>query len=200
MAGISKKTKTKKNGTEIIRYVISYYDIFGKQHTSGYYKTRAEAQAHLSEFSGINPNIIGITFEQIFKPYMELVLPKYSHTTQATYKLYIANHFTRLFPLKYDKISSIDLQKFIDNIEHAHTPYVAQLCLKIANAVCNYALKHKLIKENKFLAVDKVIVTPKGSMHLTESQEREVLGYCKELYPKYQKDRDVILDIERMKY
>lgn len=98
--------------------------------------------------------------------------------------MYIENHFTKLYPIKYDKVSSIDLQKFIDDIEKTHTPFVAQLCLKIARAVCNYAVKHKLINENKFLAVDKVSVNPKGSKHLTEAQEREVLKCCKELYPK----------------
>ena len=151
MAGISKKVKTNKNGAKKTVYVITYRDIHGKQHISGYYGTKAEAQAHLSEFENVNTNISNITFEQIFKPYINHSLPKFSHTTQATYNLYIDNVLSKLYPLKYDKISSMDLQKFIDEIEHTHTPYVAELCLKIANAVCNYALKHKLIKENTSL-------------------------------------------------
>ena len=91
-----------------------------------------------------------ITFGEIFKPFTDNKLPKYSHTTQATYELYIDKHFRKLFPLKYDKVSSIDLQKFIDDIEQNYSPFVAQMCLKIARAVCNYSLKHKCIKENKF--------------------------------------------------
>lgn len=185
MAGISKKKIKYKNGTEKTFYTISYRDIYGKQHTSGCYKTKAEAKKHLGEFENVNPEIADITFEQIFKPYIELVLPKYSHTTQDTYKLYIANHYTRLYPLKYDKVSSMDLQKFIDDIEHTHTPFVAQLCLKIARAVCNYAIKHKLIKENKFTAVTNIVVSPQEKVHLTEAQEKEILKCCKEVYPKY---------------
>lgn len=185
MAGISKKTRTYKNGKTKIFYTITYRDIFGKQHTAGCYNTKAEAKEHINDFNDVNPDISEITFEQILKAYMELVLPTYSHTTQATYNLYITNHFEELFPLKYDKISSITLQKFIDSIVQEHSPFVAQLCLKIAKSVCNYALKHKLIKENKFLVVDKVVVQPKKIHHLTEEQESEVLRTCKELYPKY---------------
>lgn len=185
MAGISKKTRTYKNGKTKTFYTITYRDIFGKQHTAGCYNTKAEAKEHINDFNDVNPDISEITFEQIFRPYMELVLPTYSHTTQATYNLYIKNHFEELFPLKYDKISSITLQKFIDNIAQEHSPFVAQLCLKIAKSVCNYALKHKLINENKFLVLDKVVVQPKKKHHLSEEQEREVLRVCKELYPKY---------------
>lgn len=185
MAGISKKVKTNRNGTKKTVYVISYRDMYGKQHTSGYYRTKSEAQAHLSKFENVNTSVSNITFEQVFKPYIDLALPKYSHTTQSTYNLYIDKVFSKLYPLKYDKVSSMDLQKFIDEIELTHTPFVAQLCLKIARAVCNYALKHNIIKENKFKAVDSVVVNPQGSEHLTEAQEREVLKCCKELYPKY---------------
>ncbi|MCM1266198.1 MAG: site-specific integrase [Candidatus Gastranaerophilales bacterium] len=185
MAGISKKTRTNKNGTKKVFYTITYRDIYGKQHTSRCYRTKSEAQAHLSEFNNVNPSVANITFEQVFKPYIDLALPKYSHTTQATYKLYIEKVFAKLYPLKYDKVSSMDLQKFIDDIEQTHTPFVAQLCLKIARAVCNYAIKHNLIKENKFKAVDTVIVNPKSSEHLTEEQERMLLKACKKLYPKY---------------
>lgn len=77
------------------------------------------------------------------------------------------------------------MQKFIDEIENTHSTFVAQLCLKIARAACNYAEKHKLIKENKFLAVDNVIVSPKEKHHLTETQEKEILKSCKKLHPKY---------------
>lgn len=185
MAGISTKTRKYKNGKTKTFYTITYRDVFGKQHTAGCYATKAEAKKHINDFNDINPDTSDITFEQIFKPYMELVLPTYSHTTQATYTSYIKNHFEGLFPLKYDKISSIRLQKFIDVISQEHSPFVAQLCLKIAKSVCNYALKHKLIKENKFLVLDKVIVQPKKKHHLSEEQEKEVLRVCKVLYPNY---------------
>ncbi len=185
MAGITRKIRKYKNGKNKVFYTITYRDIFGRQHTSGYYKTRTEAMEHISDFKNINPNVVEITFEEIFKPYIENVLHKYSHTTRATYNLYINIEFKKLFKVKYSKITSLELQKFIDEIENSRSPYVAQLCLKIARAVCNYALKHKLIKENKFLAIDNVIVSPKEKFHLTEAQEKEVLKNCKALYPKY---------------
>ena len=185
MAGASKKSYINKNGKKVTYYTSTYYDIFKVQHTSGHFKNKADAIKHGSELENCPIDVVNITFEQLFKPYIELVLPKYSHTTQSTYMLYITNHFTKLFPLKYDKVSSLDLQKFIDNIEQTHTPYVAQLCLKIARAVCNYAKKHKLIRENKFTSVDNVTVSPKEKHHLTEIQEKEILKCCKELYPKY---------------
>ncbi|MBR2525780.1 site-specific integrase [bacterium] len=185
MAGISKKKVKYKNGTQKIFYTISYRDIYGKQHTKGCYKTMAEAKKHLNKFENVNPSIVDITYEQIFKCFMENQLKTYSHTTQENYKLYTKNILSKLFPLKYDKTSSIYLQQFIDDIVQEYTPYVAQLCLKISKAACNYALKHKLINENKFLAVNNVIVSPKNNKHLTEAQEKEVLKYCKILYPKY---------------
>ena len=185
MAGISKKIRTYKNKKPKTFYTVTYRDMFGKQHTAGYYETEAEAKKHLNDFDYVNPEVIEITFEQIFKPYIENQLPKYSHTTQATYNLYIDKVLSKLYPLKYDKTSSIALQKFIDDIELNHSPFVAQICLKIARAVCNYSLKHKRIKENKFLAVNNVVVSPKEKMHLTEAQEKEILKCCKELYPKY---------------
>ena len=42
MAGISKKRIKTKNG-EITKYTITYYDVFGKQHTSGIYDTIKES-------------------------------------------------------------------------------------------------------------------------------------------------------------
>ena len=184
MAGASKKSH-KRKGKIISYYTATWYDMYGKQHTGGHFKNRADAIKYGSEQENCQADITNITFEQIFKPYMELVLSKYSHTTQATYKLYIENHFQKLFPLKYDKVTSIDLQKFIDEIEQTHTPFVAQLCLKIGRAVLNYALKHKVIKENKFRVVNNIVVSPQEKRHLTEVQEKEVLQACRELYPKY---------------
>lgn len=185
MAGASKKSYKHKNGKQVTYYTATYRDMYGKQHTDGRFKTKSEARKHGLKLEESSPDITDITFEQVFKCYINIALPKYSHTTQATYKLYIKKHFNKLYPLKYDKVSSIALQKFIDDIEQDYTPFVAQLCLKIARAVCNFAIKHKLIKENKFIAVDNVVVSPQVKHHLTEAQEREILKGCEELYPKY---------------
>lgn len=184
MAGSSKK-KHESKGKIVSYYTATWYDMYGKQHTGGHFKNRADAIKYGSEQENRQTSVANITFEQIFKPYMEHVLPKLSHTTNKTYNLYIENHLKKLFTVKYEKISSVDLQKFIDEIEQSRTPFVAQLCLKIAKAVCNYALKHKLINENKFLAVNNVIVPSPEKHHLTETQEKKVLNACQKLYPRY---------------
>ncbi|MCM1264855.1 MAG: site-specific integrase [Candidatus Gastranaerophilales bacterium] len=185
MAGASKKSYKHKNGKQVSYYTATYRDMYGKQHTVGRFKTRAEARKHGLKLEESSPDITNVTFEQVFKCYINIALPKYSHTTKETYELYIDNHLSKLYPLKYDKVSSIALQKFIDDIEQGYTPFVAQLCLKIARAVCNFAIKHKLIKENKFNAVDNVVVSPQDKHHLTEAEEREIAQYCEKLYPKY---------------
>lgn len=112
MAGISKvKYNTKKGIVE--KYTVTYRDIYGKQHSKGMYDTKREAKKHLNEFNNIHPDILDITFEDIFRPFLE------------------------------------------------------------------YA------KENKFIAVNNIVVSPQEKHHLTEAQEKEVLQACKELYPKY---------------
>ena len=50
MAGISKKTIRTKKGT-VIKYTISYYDIFGIQHTSGIYDTKKEAKKDINKYN-----------------------------------------------------------------------------------------------------------------------------------------------------
>lgn len=185
MAGVSKKSYTLKSGKKVLYYTATYRDMYGKQHTEGRFQTKSEALKHGLELEKSSPNMTNVTFEQVFKYYINLALPKYSHTTKKTYKLYIDNHLSKLYPLKYDKVSSLALQKFIDDIEQDYTPFVAQLCLKIARAVCNFANKHKLIKENKFNVIDNVIVSPQDKHHLTGGQERKILMACKYLYPKY---------------
>ena len=69
MAGISKKRiKTKKG--EITRYFVTYRDIFGKQHTSGYYETIKEAKKHLKEFETPKADN-SITYGQIFREFLD---------------------------------------------------------------------------------------------------------------------------------
>ena len=183
VAGVSKVTyKTKKGVVE--KYTVTYRDIYGKQHSKGLYDTRREAKKHINDFENINPKISDITFGQIFQPFLEYAKVKYSHTTYNNYRLYYKNHLNKLYELKYDRVSSIDLEKFILDIEQKHSPHVAGMCLKIAKAAINYAMKHKLVKENKFNTI-KVKVPKKPKFHLTEEQARHVLKCCSEIYPRH---------------
>ena len=184
MAGISRKVIRNKAGKERKGFTITYRDIYGKQHTAGFYRTRNEAQEHLHEYKDINPEIKDITFAQIFKPYLDFAKVKYSHTTYETRELYYKLHFSKLSDIKYEKLSSLDLEQFITDIELKCSPSVAQMCLKIGMAAVNYAKKHKLVTENKFESVTKIKVPKKPPCHLTESQEQHILKCCSEIYPK----------------
>ena len=185
MAGISKKKRTLKSGKVKTFYTITYRDIFGKQHTHGCYPTEAKAKEHLHEFGNVNPEITEITFRQIFQPYLEITKAKRSHTTSETRELYCKLHFSKLYDLKYEKVSSMDLERFIVDIENNNSPSVAEMCLKIGKAAVNFAMKHKMVKENKFNAISKIKVPKKIPYHLNENQEKHVLKCCKEIYPKY---------------
>ena len=57
MAGISKKTYNTKKG-KVTKYVITYRDIYGKQHTTGNYATEKEAKKDLSKYQEIKINSV----------------------------------------------------------------------------------------------------------------------------------------------
>lgn len=184
VAGISEVNYKTKKG-EVKKYTVTYRDIYGKQHSKGLYATRKEAKKHINDFENIVPEVSDITFGQIFKSFQEHSRARYSHTTSKNYDSYFENHLSKLYELKYDKVSTLDLEAFITNIEQEHSPSVAEMCLKIAKSAVNYAMKHKLVKENKFNSVTKVKVPKKPKYHLTEAQERHVLKCCIEVYPYY---------------
>lgn len=185
MAGISKKTQKLKNGKVKLFYTITYRDVYGKQHTSGIYATKTEAKTHLHKFEKVNPTIKDITFETICDVYLDKAKKKYAKSTVDEYETYIDTHFKKLFRLKYDSVGSLDLERFISDIEQNYTPFIAEKCLKIGKAALNYALKHKLITENKFLAVTKIKVPESNAKHLEIDEALELLQACEELYPKY---------------
>lgn len=191
MAGISEVKYHTKKGT-VEKYTVTYRDIYGKQHSKGMYDTKKEAKKHLNEFDNIHPDILDITFGDIFRPFLEYAKTKYSHTTSENYNSYFDNHLSKLSELKYEKVSTLDLETFITDIEQTHSLSVAEMCLKIAKAGVNYAMKHKLVKENKFNSVAKVKVPKKPKFHLTEEQARYVLKCCSEVYPYY---HDLILTL-----
>ena len=73
MAGISRKKWIKK-GKQIVKYTITYRDIFGKQHTYGTFDTIREAKAELQNFNDNSKNISNnVTIGQILKSYQILL-------------------------------------------------------------------------------------------------------------------------------
>ena len=55
MAGISKKSYKTKKGI-VTKYVITYRDIYGKQHTTGSYAKEKDAKADLSKYQDVKIN------------------------------------------------------------------------------------------------------------------------------------------------
>lgn len=184
MAGISKKkVKTKKG--ESIKYTITYRDIFGKQHTSGLYDTIKEAKKDLGKFENINPNTKNITYGMIFKVYLDRGKNKFAKNTIDNYDYYYKEYFKRFDDIEYGKVSSIIWQNYFDEIEKDKSPYIAQLCLKIAKSATNFAIKHGLVELNIFDKIEK-IQTPKPDInHLTIDELRTVLDECQKSYPQH---------------
>ena len=186
MAGISRVKIKRANGKVDIKYRITYRDIYGVQHTSPYYDTKALAKQDLNKYEKVNPKSKNITIGQMFAIYMEHAEKNCSFTTISDTESYIKNHFNKLFDVKYEKISSIDLERFIDNIAIEHSPHVANQALKKGKAVFNYCLKHGLIEQNKFKPISKKEVdTSNTHFHLEIHELLNVLNDCLCLYPKY---------------
>ena len=183
MAGISKKmVKTKKG--EVVKYTITYYDIFGKQHTSGIYDTIKEAKRHLSKFENVNPDNQNITYGQIFKHYLDKARKKYAINTIETYERYYKKYFQAVEDIRYDKIDSITWQGLFDDIEKS-SAYVAQDSLKMAKAAVNYCIKHGLLDYNVFDKVEKAELPKADINHLTIEEIKMVLEECLRSYPEY---------------
>ena len=183
MAGISKKrVKTKKG--EVVKYTITYYDIFGKQHTSGIYDTIKEAKRHLSKFENVNPDNQNITYGQIFKHYLDKARKKYAINTIETYERYYKKYFQAVEDIRYDKIDSITWQGLFDDIEKS-SAYVAQDSLKMAKAAVNYCIKHGLLDYNVFDKVEKAELPKADINHLTIEEIKMVLEECRRSYPEY---------------
>ncbi len=183
MAGISKKTIKTKKGIET-KYTITYRDIFGKQHTSGLYDTQKEAKRHLHKFENLNPGKENITYGTIFNNFLKKANKKYAQSTVENYNRYYVTYFKKLENIKYDKIDSIVWQGFFDEIEK-HSPYIAQVCLKLAKVAVNYSIKHGLVEKNIFNKIEK-IETPKPDInHLTIDELKILLDKCKKTRKEY---------------
>lgn len=183
MAGISKKRiKTKKG--EKIKYTITYTDIFGKRHTSGYYDTLKEAKNELWKYDEVKTSK-SITYGYIFSNYLKKIENKSSEGVFKNYVRYYEFYFTQFDNIEYEKINSLYWQDFFDKLAKEKSPYVAELCLKICKAAVNVLIKHEILEKNVFAKID-LIKPPKPDInHLTIDEIKLVLEGCKKLYPNY---------------
>lgn len=184
MAGISKKKIKTKNGT-IIKYTITYYDIFGSQHTSGIYGTQKEAKRALKSFNKEKTDTSKITYGFIFKNYLNKVQRKNTQGTYINYLAYYSKHFQKFDDIEYEKITSLYWQEFFDNLEKKKSPYVAQHCLKMCKAAINLLIKHDVLEKNIFNKIEKIILPKPDINHLTIEELKNVLEECKRSYREY---------------
>lgn len=184
MAGISKKkVKTKKG--ETIKYTITYRDIFGRQHTSGSYRTKQEAKTALKTFDLEKADCSKITYGQIFNDFLNKVKKKNTDGTYKNYKSYYDKHFKQFKEIPYNKVDSMYWQGFFDELEINHGPYVAQHSLKMAKAAVNRYVKHDKITKNIFNKIEKIKLPKPDINHCLINELFMILDECEISYPQY---------------
>lgn len=183
MAGISKKRIKTKTG-EKVKYTITYTDIFGKRHTSGYYETIKEAKKDLWKFEEVKADK-NITYGFIFSEFLNKVKSKNSENTYNNYIRYYNYYFKPYDLIDYDKVNSLHWQDVFDKIAKENSPYVAIMSLKMCKAAVNLLIKHDLIEKNVFNKIE-LIKPPKPDInHLTIDEIRLILETCKKAFPQY---------------
>ncbi len=184
MAGISKKKYKTKKGI-ISKYVITYRDILGKQHTAGLYDTIKEAKKDLWKYDNVDIDKQNITYYEIFSKFLKKAKQKYAESTYSNYKSIYKRFFENIQEVKYDKISSIKWQEYFYDIEAKNGAYIQQTCLKFAKAAANYAILHNLIEYNVFSKIKKATLPEVEINHLTVKELRLALEECRKSYPQY---------------
>ena len=179
MAGIKRIQYRNKDGKKKVKYYITYYDEYGKQRTSGKsYPTKTEAQYHLHEYKDrINDDL---TIKDIFT-YWKTKTVKMADTTQYNYKVHYDRYIKPIEHKRYNKLSIMYLQRFIDDIEQTSS-YSASYVLKMCKASVNYAIKKRLLTDNKFNYVDSVKVTKGDIFHLDIDLIKLVLDIARKLF------------------
>ena len=137
MASIIKRKYKGKKGTTI-KYYISYRDIQGNQHTIGGYKNLQEAKDHINDFKEVPVSESEITIKNIFELHFKKIEKK-AESTRDNYRMYYNKYFKPIENILYRKTSVVFWQDFFDKIEK-NSPYVAELCLKLAKAAANNAI------------------------------------------------------------
>ena len=183
MAGISKKKVRTKNGTKI-KYTITYTDIFGKQHTTGYYDTQSEAKRDLWKFEKVKEGD-RIKYGFIFETFLKKILKNNSKGTYTNYKSIYDRYFAQFADFEYSKISSLHWQEIFDNIAKENSPHVSIMALKMAKAAVNHVIKHDFVDKNIFNKIEPPKVPKPDINHLTTEELKLILAACKKIFPEY---------------
>lgn len=185
MAGISKKIYTNKSGKIVVRYVITYRDIYGRQHTKGGYKTKAAAQADVYKYQESNVPDKFMTVEDILNEFIESrIQKKRAANTIRNYKN-TKKKLKKYFGIDYKKISSLKWQEILYEIRDEISPYVALDCYRLLNGAFDYCNKYKIIASNPFKIVESIELPEKEHNHFEIKELLKLLKLCKENFPKY---------------
>ena len=186
MAGISKKTYKTKKGL-VTRYVITYRDYLGKQHTYGSFATRKAAKNELQLFNDNRKNTpgeltIGIILEKYIKRCENKNLAK---NTLKNYRRYYEKNLKCFHNIKYSKLDVIDFQNWLFELSKNESPFVADGCFKLWRAAFRYAKKFKQIQYNPFEELEGIAL-PKGNHNHFEIDELLLLlEKCKHYFPEF---------------
>ena len=180
MAGISKKRIKTKTG-EKVKYTITYTDIFGKRHTSGYYETIKEAKRDLWKFDEVKTND-SVKYGFIFQNFLKKVETKNAWNTYDNYNRYYNMYLKPYDDIPYEKVNSLHWQDVFDKIAKDNSPHVAGITLKFCKAAVNHFIKHDLLEKNVFNKIE-LIKPPKADInHLTIEELKYVLKMSKKVF------------------
>ena len=185
MAGISKKTYTTKKGT-VTKYVITYRDIFGKQHTAGCYSTKREALKNLVKYEQIKSTDRNITIGFLLEEYIDVCIKKNRATnTIRDYRLYQQKYLKDYENIRYNRMTSLEWQNLIYSLENEFGQYCAIGCHRFIRAALNYAFKYNLIDTNTFCGVKSPTIEKKEHNHFEVEEILKLLEVCKNEFPQY---------------
>lgn len=185
MAGISRK-RIKKNGKEVIKYVITYRDIRGKQHTAGCYNTLTEAKKELGKYDTKQNATKILTVDEITNIYIDSrVSKKLAKSTLVNYNASNA-HICRYFKgVKYTRLTAYDWQKWLYKLEDETSPYIADACFKLLRAAFKYCRKYRQITDDVFIDVEGIKLPTVHFNHFDKDEILNMLDVCQREFKKY---------------
>lgn len=186
MAGISKKTYKTKKGI-VTKYVITYRDYLGKQHTHGSFDTKKAAKNELQLFNNNSLNsssepTIGIILDKYIKRCENKNLAK---NTLRNYERYYKKNLKCFHNIKYTKLDILEFQNWLYDLAESESPFIADGCFKLWRAAFKHAKKFRFIQYNPF-EESEGITLPKGNHNHFETEELLLLlERCKYDFPEF---------------
>lgn len=186
MAGISRK-KWIRNGKQVIKYTITYRDIFGKQHTYGTFDTIKQAKNELQHFNDNHKNISNnLQIGQILRNYIERCKnKKLAKNTLLNYERYYNNNLKDFHNIPYNKLDPISFQNWLFELSEKTSPYVADGCFKLWRASFKFAKRVKKIKDNPFEDLEGISLPKVLHNHFDLDESIMLLNECEKNFSDF---------------